>query len=152
MRYFFLLMIGAFLFSCESQKLDGKGTAMDFKQIEYNLYGTNETANHVVVNDKSSFERQWRTLHQNMSPIPAVPQVDFGKNTVIIVNFGQMNHGGHHASVNHVYRVGDTVHVELNSKTPSAGEMVTTVMTNPYLILSTEKFVHNNVSLHSTTN
>ncbi len=48
----------------------------------------------VVVRDSAEWQRLWVALHRPMRPVPALPQVDFGREMVLVVALGQRNSGG----------------------------------------------------------
>lgn len=95
----------------------------------------------IVVKNKADFENMWQNLYINFSDKPAVPDVDFTKQTVIGVFFGEYMSGGSSIGVKSVNANDEGIIVTVEEITPGSNCVTTDVITQPYQIISIPKAI-----------
>ncbi|HRP08155.1 MAG TPA: protease complex subunit PrcB family protein [Gemmatimonadales bacterium] len=91
-----------------------------------------QTATSMVIRDSTAWAGAWLMLHEGMTPMPAVPAIDFGREMVILVAIGEQPNGGHSVRITSVTPDGDEG-LLVNAVHSSAGPgcMVPQVITAP---------------------
>lgn len=85
--------------------------------------------------DQAAFQAIWDKIYADQSSKPALPNVDFTKNTVVVYGTGEMKHGGFSLRVDHAeptangYDVGFTVNQPGNNC-----PRTTTELTYPFIV------------------
>ena len=90
----------------------------------------------VIVRDEAAWKALWAKVHANVDPPPALPSVDFAKDTVIAVFLGERKSGGYAVEVASVERAGDGALVVVREKGPKPGAITAAMITSPYQIVS----------------
>ena len=94
-----------------------------------------------VVNNKTKLDELWNIAFQQ-GAAPAKPNVDFSKNSVLILFLGQVNSGGHSIEPVSIQTSGDdplyTITVKHNK--PGTNCTTTSVIEYPYYFALTDKF------------
>ncbi len=76
----------------------------------------------------------WAALHANRHPQPDRPEVDFERETVVVLLLGERRTGGYSVRITSVIPRGDVVEVKVEVESPGPDDMVTQALTAPYLI------------------
>lgn len=93
----------------------------------------------IVIKNKEDFEKMWQNLYINFSDKPQVPDVDFEKQTIIGVFFGEYMSGGSSIGVKSVSSNDEGIVVTVEEITPGSNCVTTDVITQPYQIISIPK-------------
>jgi hypothetical protein len=73
----------------------------------------------------------WNQVYSTRSPVPAVPAIDFGQNTVIVAAMGQRSSGGYGIDFLDMGRVGEDYHVIVRETSPGRTCMTTAALSQP---------------------
>lgn len=93
----------------------------------------------IVVKNKEDFEKMWQNLYINFTDKPAVPEIDFSKQTIIGVFFGDYMSGGSSIGVKSVNANDEEIIVTIEEITPGNNCVTPDVITQPYQIISIPK-------------
>jgi hypothetical protein len=88
-----------------------------------------------VVRDKAAWEKLWEK-HAGVPAERKRPDVDFAKETVLAVFFGQKRTGGYAIEVVKIERKDDAVLVTVRRTEPDPGSMVTMALTTPHHLVA----------------
>lgn len=89
-----------------------------------------------AVHDASVWTEVWAAIHANMIDPPALPTVNFARETVIVLLLGERRTGGYSVRVDGWRTTSSNrspaVEVTIHVTAPAAGDMVTQALTSPY--------------------
>ncbi len=83
----------------------------------------------VTIRDADAWARFWDELPKTVSPAPQRPTVDFKQEMLMVVAMGRRSSGGHHISIEGVYRHDGRLLVDVLEVSPSIGCLTTQVIT-----------------------
>ncbi len=89
-----------------------------------------------TVTNRMIFLDVWAAIHANQSPPPTPPEVDFERETVVVLVLGERRTGGYGVAVRQVTERRDTVTLTVGVISPVPDAMVTMALTSPYQIVS----------------
>ena len=118
-----VLLVGMTVFAEEIRTI-GKGA---FSAIDQPLQ--------VVVTNKTQWAELWAKHTANKLPKPEPPEIDFGKNSLIMVTAGRKNTGGYMIDVTDVRRSKDKTEIVVASKGPKEGALTIQALTAPFHIV-----------------
>ena len=93
----------------------------------------------MVVRSQAELKAIWAEVYARRAPMPAVPLVDFERNTVLVAAMGQRNSGGHSIEFTQIATAGGNLAVTVTEVAPGAKCGVTGALTSPIVILSVPK-------------
>lgn len=134
-KYLIASLFFAFI-SCSTTHSNGK---MTFTTLEYTEFGNYQEKEKRLIQDVDTFRDVYTKVYENHSPIPEIPKVNFKKNDVIFIHFGEFRHGGIKMSVDSIFWDKKDLVISINKKSPKAGEPVSSVMTYPFLFVEIDK-------------
>ncbi len=85
----------------------------------------------LVVRSEAGWRDAWATIHRTLVPQPALPAVDFARETVLVVALGERSSGGYDIVVDSVYDMGSELQAVVRRTSPGAGCLVTGALTQP---------------------
>lgn len=85
----------------------------------------------VIVTDAQQWAQVWGAIWRNHSPEPALPQIDFAQERVVVAALGQRNSGGYGILVESAAQHPDYVEVVVQKVSPGARCGVTAALTQP---------------------
>lgn len=122
-RMLILLAIMILLVGCRTQTLDNE----DKKEtLDFNVMDPDEVPEEVM------------TMIENQKEDPFKFSYTDGENLYIVVGYGEQPTGGYSVQVLDVYLTGQSVVIETELLGPSKEDVVTMVLTYPYVIVRTE--------------
>lgn len=136
LNYIFIFFIPVIIMSCASSK---ERTPVDFTVIAKGSNSGYLDKKRIAVKNKQDFEKLWENLYINFSEKPPLPDVDFNKNIIIGVFFGEYTNGGGAISVKSVEEYNTMIMVKVEEITPGYNCVTTDVMTQPYQIIQIPK-------------
>lgn len=84
-----------------------------------------------VVTDANTWGQVWGAIWQNHSPQPAVPQIDFASERLVLAALGTRNSGGYSIVVDSAYQHADHVEVVVHTTSPGTTCVTTAAITQP---------------------
>jgi len=90
---------------------------------------------YVLVNSQDQLTNLWYQANGTQLQVPAVPKLDFSRETVVAIFDGQKPTGGYGLDVRSVSVENGELYVDLVKTSPSAGAITTQALTSPWLIL-----------------
>lgn len=90
-----------------------------------------EEARREVVRDADAWRDVWATAYEGRTPVPAVPEVDFSRESVVLAAMGRRATGGHEVSIPEVRRTEAGLAVTVREVSPGEGCIVTQALTAP---------------------
>jgi hypothetical protein len=84
-----------------------------------------------AVRDPAAWRQVWERIHATVSPTPALPEIDFARETVIVVALGERMSGGYGIAVEEIRLAGDRLLVQVRLDCPPKGLMTTMAVTQP---------------------
>jgi hypothetical protein len=85
----------------------------------------------LVVRSEGEWREAWARIHETRSPQPALPAVDFARETVLVAALGARSSGGHGIVVDSVYDTGSELQAVVRRTSPGAACMVPAALTQP---------------------
>lgn len=133
--YIFLLS------SCSSSSTINKQTmiisqdTITFETLAEDFYGGMTDSKFIVIKDETTLNEIYKLINKSKSPGIKIPIINFEKETVLVLFLGEKTSGGHSISVEQILDENEKLIVKYKVTLPKLGEMVTTVMTQPYYII-----------------
>ena len=87
-----------------------------------------------AVSDPSVWRDIWYAITANQADPPEVPEVDFQRESAIILILGERPTGGYSVGIADIVERRESVEVVVEVSRPAPGEMVTQALTTPYSI------------------
>lgn len=103
-----------------------------FTTLERGYYSGITERKVVLITDQSAWANHWRLHMSHVSPAPALPQVDFSKNSVLAIYMGEQRSGGYDVTVTDVSVKGGTVTATVHETVPAPGSGVVGAHTQPH--------------------
>ncbi|MBE9490752.1 MAG: protease complex subunit PrcB family protein [Bacteroidetes bacterium] len=133
-----------FLFSSCSPGINKKSRSISqdviaFETIAQDEFGGMTDSKFIVIKDEATFIEVYRLIGKDRLPKVEMPTIDFEKETVIALFLGEKTSGGYFITVKQIVVISDKVNVAYKVTSPKPGDMVTTVMTQPYCIIKMPK-------------
>ncbi|HEX5340394.1 MAG TPA: protease complex subunit PrcB family protein [Gammaproteobacteria bacterium] len=108
-----------------------------------------------ALHDVTDFRNWWQRAYSSRATAPALPQVDFSKDMVVVVFMGEKSHGGYSLHVDKVTDTADSYDVEITVNIPGSGCRTTQALIQPFEFVavpdSGNKFVNWKVQQHYQT-
>lgn len=137
-----LFVIYIFLLSsCSSSSTINKQTmiisqdTITFETLAEDFYGGMTDSKFIVIKEETTLNEIYKLINKSKSPGIKIPIINFEKETVLVLFLGEKSSGGHSISVEQILDENEKVTVKYKVTLPKLGEMVTTVMTQPYCII-----------------
>lgn len=92
-----------------------------------------------LIRDRKTFEKIWKRLYISSTVPPALPPVDFKRESVIVVPLGQRSNGGTQIPYERLEDVGDSVRLTYVIEEAGKDCMTTQSITAPVLIIRTPR-------------
>lgn len=135
-----LLVIGIVLLSgCITSNFKPQTSNLNFTTISKGFYSSYTEKASIVINDAEAWADVWNNTTANLVPQPALPEVDFSKETIIAVFLGVKSTSGYEIKITEIKEEQGKVFVYVKESEPKPRAMVATVLTYPYHIVKTEK-------------
>lgn len=141
-----LFVIYIFLLSsCSSSSTINKQTmiisqdTITFETLAEDFYGGMTDSKFIVIKEETTLNEIYKLINKSKSPGIKIPIINFEKETVLVLFLGEKSSGGHSISVEQILDENEKVTVKYKVTLPKLGEMVTTVMTQPYCIIKIPK-------------
>jgi PrcB C-terminal len=130
------------VFSCVSWlALAASFGAEASRTIEKGEQSNIDQATQVVVRDAAA----WRALWQRHAPDRPMPQIDFGKESVVAIFLGSKPTAGYNVTIVSTTEGGGALIVRYREARPAAGAITAQVITFPYHIVAIPKVTATNV-------
>ena len=120
----------------------GDNPNVAFKVIAQGQHSNISIANQLVIRNKSDWINLLKINGDNSLNTPEKSKhlaVDFGDNIVIALFAGQQPSGGYSININNIKQVDNNLFVTINFTEPNKNEGVTLALTQPYIMVTTEK-------------
>lgn len=93
----------------------------------------------LIIKSEQEFRELWVDLHQQRSPAPDVPVINFDNNIVIAVLMGVQNTGGYYTDIEQVGVFDGVTGISVLETMPGEGCVTTQMLTMPYHIIQISK-------------
>lgn len=93
-----------------------------------------------VITTQDAFAKVWKQAFANYMRKEEMPEVDFNKNTIILVALGEKTSGGYTIKTTNTTVTNNSTIVNVISTSPGKGCMTTEAITYPYQIVQIDKF------------
>lgn len=107
--------------------------------IDQGAYSSIETPMNVWIEDAAAFALLWEQMHQNQTPAPSVPEVDFSSQAVIASFMGTKPNGGHSVRISLIAIQDGKAYVVVQQTTPGPGCFTTDAITYPFVMAAVSK-------------
>jgi len=141
-----LFVIYIFLLSsCSSSSTINKQTmiisqdTITFETLAEDFYGGMTDSKFIVIKEETTLNEIYKLINKNKSPGIKIPIINFEKETVLVLFLGEKSSGGYSIAVEQILDENEKVTVKYKVTLLKLGEMVTTVMTQPYCIIKIPK-------------
>lgn len=110
-----------------------------FKTLHEDFFGGYTDSKFIVITDKKSLTQVYNLINKGKFPEIKTPEINFDKEMVVALFLGEKNSGGYAISVEKIFNTSNKTYVVYKETSPKPGEMVTTVMTQPFTIAKIPK-------------
>jgi PrcB C-terminal len=110
-----------------------------FQILLQDTHGGYTESKFTVIVDNESLTEVYNLLNKSRSPKLKTPVINFEKEMVIALFLGEKNSGGYAITVEQVLNKNNKVSVFYKATSPKLGDMVTSVMTQPFTIIKMPK-------------
>src|SRR5687767_7096449 len=114
-----------------------ESTAM--RTIEKGGFSGIQSATNIVVTNATQWTDIWKTHSAQKQPAKPAPEVNFEKETVLIVALGRKPTGGHSVEIKSVEQSGNKVLVTATTRAPRPGGIQIQALTAPFHIVAVPK-------------
>lgn len=133
-----------FLFISCSSGINKKSKSMTQEVIPFEIiaqdgFGGMTDSIFIAIKDENSLNEIYNLIGKGRMPELEAPAIDFEKETVIALFLGEKTSGGYSITVKQIENINDKVNVVYKVTSPKPGDMVTSVMTQPYCIIKMAK-------------
>ena len=142
---FLTLVVASLCACCLAASADEDPEPDTWRVLETGEYSNIQEATHEIINSEADWQEWWqrhntvREFVDGQERIPAPPEVDFSKETVLIATLGMRSTGGYAVEFADVKTEGEMVVAKLKTKSPGPDDMVTMALTAPYAIIAIPK-------------
>lgn len=92
-------------------------------------------ARYQLITDQDQLIGVWSQVHATQLQQPALPQVDFQRETLVAIFLGQRNSGGYGVTVRRVAVEGNDLYLDTEFREPAAGAITTQALTSPWTLV-----------------
>jgi PrcB C-terminal len=110
-----------------------------FQMLVQDTYGGYTDSKFMVIEDNESLTEVFNIFNKSRSPQLKIPIINFEKETVIALFLGEKYSGGYAITVEQVLDKNNKVNIFYKVTSPKLGDMVTSVMTQPFSIIKIPK-------------
>ena len=110
-----------------------------FQILVQDTYGGYASSKFMVIENNNSLIEVFNLLNKSRSPDLEIPVINFEKESVIALFLGEKNSGGYAITIEQVLDKSNKVYVVYKVVSPGVGDMVTSVMTQPFSIIKIPK-------------
>ncbi|MGH7636966.1 MAG: protease complex subunit PrcB family protein [Gemmatimonadaceae bacterium] len=96
-------------------------------------YSGIEDRSRLVIRDAHAWSAFWNQAYRSHIPLPSVPEIDFGRNIVIVAGMGSRNTGGYGITFHSVHEADDVLYVVVRESSPGRSCIVTQALTQPVI-------------------
>ena len=138
----FSVLLLTFLLGCNSSK--NMNTSMnknyEYSQVSFETLIEDQMGGYVkeeirVISDRKSLLEVYGYVNRIRKPGFSIPEIDFSKETVIAVFMGEKTTGGYGVIVEDVKEEKGKLVVAIKETKPSPGDMIITVITQPFCVV-----------------
>jgi hypothetical protein len=111
------------------------------QDVVWDLLGQGDSASGAVaplyqlITDRETLVSAWNRANGSALSIPPLPDVDFGRETIVAAFLGERPTGGYRAEVLRIERDDGELFVDLVERTPSADAVTTQALTSPWVMI-----------------
>jgi len=109
----------------------GNPVAVPFETLLDEAFSGLQEVRREVVRDEATWMRLWAQIHENVTPQPPLPPVDFSRDMLIAVATGTRPTGGFDIEIGSVALRADRLEVAVHETCPAPGDRVTQGQTHP---------------------
>ena len=84
----------------------------------------------IIINNENQFESEF-----NKYQIASIPNIDFERNVVVLINIGGKSSGGYKIDIEGIVDNNEKTTIKSNISSPSSSCNTASVMTNPYIFV-----------------
>jgi NDP-sugar pyrophosphorylase family protein len=110
-----------------------------FHILVQDTYGGYTDSKFMVIETEKSLAEVFNLLNKSRSPKFEIPAINFKKETVIALFLGEKTSGGYAITVEQVLDKNNKVSIFYKVTSPKLGDMVASVMTQPFSIIKIRK-------------
>ncbi|NOY47416.1 MAG: protease complex subunit PrcB family protein [Chlorobi bacterium] len=110
-----------------------------FQILAQDTYGGYTDSKFLVIEDNKSLTEVFNLLNKSRSPELEIPAINLKKETVIALFLGEKTSGGYAITVKQVLVKSNKIYIVYNVESPKGGDIVTSVMTQPFSIIKIPK-------------
>lgn len=89
----------------------------------------------LVIRDPQAWSAFWNQAYSRQIPVPSVPEIDFGRNIVIVASMGTRNTGGYGITFDTIYETDDVLYALVRERSPGRSCIVTQALTEPVIAM-----------------
>ena len=140
---FLKLGVSVLLFTgCKSgglTQIEPQQGTVTYEILEQGSHSNINEKKNIIIYDQMELNEVYNILNRTIVPKKEIPGIDFSENMVVISCLGEKTTGGYAIEIDSIAVTNKNLIVHLKEIRPKPGEMVTTVLTSPYVIYTFKK-------------
>jgi hypothetical protein len=132
---------------------------LDYTPVESRSSGKTLQRQFTSITSQSDWQKLWTDYHADTDPVPALPDVDFNKEHIIVASRGEQPNGANSVAIRNVIlttetkgsRSRDTVEVSVEERNLPEGCVATQQLQSPYQIIKIPIQQHAKISFKYST-
>lgn len=136
------VLLSMILLSCSSVtninmpiKSEKNNSQLLFDTLIEDQMGGYVTPELLIIKDRESLLKLYGQVNKTRKPGFPIPNIDFSVETIVAVFMGEKNAGGYGVAVEEVKEKNGKLTVFIKETKPNPGDMVITVMTQPFCVI-----------------
>jgi hypothetical protein len=134
-----LVFVGLSLVACGDQELSSPSVGVEVPIVRlraepysFSFFTGLHESTRLIVRDRDTWRSTWNKLYDGQSPVPALPDIDFSKEMVVVAALGERGSGGYSIVFENASEdEAGGVNVVVRSTSPGRGCAAPTVLTQP---------------------
>ncbi len=112
---------------------------LKLEELSKGTYSGNNWQEYYVITDFITWNNLWRTTFSKTKPMPELPEVDFSKEMIFAVYFGEAKREGYSISIEKILETDKELNVSVIHTYPDPENNTTKIVNAPYHIVKTQK-------------
>ncbi|RFN58097.1 protease complex subunit PrcB family protein [Marixanthomonas ophiurae] len=92
-----------------------------------------------IIKSQEELQTLFAEINKTRKPGIPIPEIDFDKEIVAFINFGQTSTGGYTVAVESIKETKDNIMIFVGGTSPNQGDNVTMVLTTPFTMIKLNK-------------
>ena len=138
-RFLLAVTVAALLMACDDSPTAPDGGPISFETVVATSSSGFETPERDVIRNDDQWARVWDLLHARSGSVPARPEVDFGRQMLVLAAMGTQSNGCYQIEVTAIDLRQGRLAVEVVERQPGATCVCTQALTQPVHVVALDR-------------